>query len=95
MISSILPEDMRLNEEDQEYPLHPKNALLTRNRNGRKTGKNKDNKEDLECYYCRKPGHTTWNCKVRDNDLKGKVKDKGKSNVALTIEEFSDSDNDI
>ena len=31
------------------------------------------NKGDIECHYCRKIGHTTWNCRSHASDvLKGK-----------------------
>jgi len=34
------------------------------------------NKCELECYHCRKIGHTMWNCKnLANNLLKEKVKE--------------------
>jgi hypothetical protein len=66
-----LVEDKRVNERsnegikerDSKSVLHPENALLTKNRMSIKIGK-QIVKEGLECYYCRKIGHTTWNCKL-------------------------------
>jgi hypothetical protein len=47
----------------------------------------------MECYYCKKMGHTTWNCRFQANDvLKGKLKDKPHVvNVAI-IEDPPDVD---
>jgi hypothetical protein len=39
MISSLLAEDKKPNERASESALHPENALLTRNRMNKKTGK--------------------------------------------------------
>ena len=45
-------------------------------------------KEDIEWYYCKKAGHTTWNCKLWANDLlKGRARDKG-NNMALLRKDF-------
>jgi hypothetical protein len=44
--------------------------LYSRNNRSRST----KYKGEVKCYYCKKMGHTTWNCIFQANDiLKGKV----------------------
>jgi hypothetical protein len=64
-------------------------ALYSRNNRSRST---KD-KGEIECYHCKKMGHTTWNYKFRANDvLKGKVKDRLHVANATIVEDPSDAD---
>ena len=52
----------------------------------------------MEGYYCKKMGHTTWNCRFPANDiLKGKVKDKSHATNAAIVEDplNSNSDDDL
>ena len=45
---------------------------------------------NIECHYCPKVGHTTWNCKTPVNDiLKGNIRDKEQHNRAFIEEEPS------
>ena len=50
----------------------------------------------MECYYCKKRGHTAWNCRFWANDiLKGKVKEKSHStNAAITVKPSEDESGD-
>jgi hypothetical protein len=68
MIVALLVEEKRTTEGDSQLEL----AFYARNNHNRST---KD-KEEIECHYCKRLGHTTWNCRQRANVLKGKVKDR-------------------
>ena len=81
MISSLLVEDKRINVGYLENIVLD-HELLIKNWTGKK-GKHIV-KEVIKCYYCRKIGYTTWNCKIQANNLlKGKVRARGKQNLAL------------
>jgi hypothetical protein len=82
MIASLLAEEKRTIEGDSQLEL----AFYARNNPNRST---KD-KEEIECHYCKKLGHTTWNCRQRANDvLKGKFKDKQHIASVVVIEDPS------
>jgi hypothetical protein len=78
MISTLLAEEKRLNAWDTEGDSQTEIALFSK----RRMGKRKAGKSEVECYYCRKFGHTTWNCKNHASDLlKGKLKES--TNIAI------------
>jgi hypothetical protein len=86
MIATLLAEEKRTTEGDSQSEL----AFYARNNHNRST---KD-KEEIECHYCKKLGHTTWNCRQRANDvLKGKVKDRQHIASVAMIEDPLDADN--
>ena len=88
MISALLAKDKRLSATNSENFVPSERALFSRSH--KKVGNN------IECYYCRKVGHTAWYCKTRANDiLKGKIRDKEQHNRALTVEEHSESEDEI
>jgi hypothetical protein len=67
MITALLPEEKRTTKGDSQS----KFAFYASN----KCNRSAKDKDEIECHYCKKLGHTTWNCKHRANDvLKGKVK---------------------
>ncbi|KAH9291344.1 hypothetical protein KI387_043468, partial [Taxus chinensis] len=71
MIAALLAEEKRTTE-DAEGHSQQESAFYSRTRKYRRRS-DKD-KSEIECHYCKKRGHTTWDCRVRANDvLKGKV----------------------
>jgi hypothetical protein len=58
------------------------------------------NRSSVECFYCRRNGHTTLNCKIHAKDiLKGKLKES--TNIVISedssdaiFEDSLDSDSD-
>jgi hypothetical protein len=87
MIVALLAEEKRAIAGDTEGDTQSEMAFYSRNNHNRST---KD-KREIECYYCRKMGHITINCKIHANDLlKGKLKES--TNIALT-EDPPDTDN--
>jgi hypothetical protein len=90
MISALLVEEKRTITWETKGDSQPEMTLYLRNNRSRSA---KDNGE-MECYYCKKMGHTAWNCRFRANDiLKGKAKDKPHvANVAI-IEDPPDVNN--
>jgi hypothetical protein len=86
MIAILLAEEKRTTEGDSQSKL----AFYARNNCNRST----KNKEEIECWYCKKLGHTAWNCRQRANGvLKGKVKDSQHIASVAMIEDPSDADN--
>jgi hypothetical protein len=86
MIVALLAKEKRTIDGDRQ----PKLAFYARNDFNRSA---KDKKE-IDCYYCKKLGHATWNCRQQANDvLKGKV--KGRQHIASVamIEDPPDGDN--
>ena len=87
MILALLDEDKILSATDFENFVPSERALFSRSH--KKVGNN------IECYYCRKVGHTAWYCKTQANDiLKGKIRDKEQHNRALTVEEHAKSEDE-
>ena len=87
MIVALLSEEKRTTAGETKDDPPSEMALYSR------YNRNRSNKEkgEIECYYCKKMGHTTWNCRFRANDvLKGKVKDKSHSANAAIMEEPPD-----
>ena len=42
-------------------------------------GKVNKNRNSVECFYCRKHGHTTFNCKTRERDhLNGELNESAR-----------------
>jgi hypothetical protein len=87
MISALLAEEKRMKEGDLEVSSNSEIALYSKGR----TNKN------IECFYCRRHGHTTLNCKTRASDLlNGKLKES--ANIADdslgAIQEHSSSDDE-
>jgi hypothetical protein len=73
MISSLLVEEKRTIAEETKGHSQLEMALYLRYDHSRST---KD-KGEMECYYCKKMDHTTWNCRFQDNDIfQGKFKVK-------------------
>jgi hypothetical protein len=85
MIATLLAEEKRIIEGDSQ----PELAFYERNNYNRTT---KD-KEEIECHYCKKLGHRTWNCRQRTNAvLKEKVKDRQHIVSVAMIEDPLDVD---
>jgi hypothetical protein len=85
MIAALLAKEKRTTESDGQSKL----AFYARNNCNRSA---KD-KEEIECHYCKKLGHTTWNCRQRSNGVhKGKVKDRQHIASVAMIEDPSDAD---
>jgi hypothetical protein len=90
MIASLFLEEKRTIAGDIEDDTQIGMALYSRNNCSRST---KD-KGEIECYHCKKMGHTAWNCRFRANDsLKGKVKDRLHVANATNVVDQSDADN--
>ena len=88
IISTLLAKDKILSATYFENFVPSERALFSRSH--KKVGNN------IECYYCQKVGHTTLYCKTQANDiLKGKIRDKEQHNRALTVEEHSESEDEI
>jgi hypothetical protein len=88
MISALLAEERRMKEGEVEVSSHSEVALYSK---GRRTNKS------IECFYCRRRGHTVLNCKTRANDLlNGKLKES--ANIAEesldAMHEYSSSDDE-
>lgn len=87
MISALLAEEKRMKEGDLEVSSNSEIALYSKGR----TNKN------IECFYCRRRGHTALNCKTRASDLlNGKLKES--ANIAEdslgAMQEYSSSDDE-
>lgn len=78
-IAALLGEEKRLKPEDAEENSHVENALWTKSRMRKKNA----NKGGIECHYCKKIGHTAWNCKSRASDVL-----KGKESANITTVEY-------
>jgi hypothetical protein len=61
MITSLLVEERRMNEDDTYEGSQNEIALFSK-------GRMKNTKGSIECFYYHKFGHTSWNCRVRAND---------------------------
>jgi hypothetical protein len=59
MITALLAEEKRTIAGEIKGDSQPEMALYSRNNHSRSV---KD-KGEVECYYCKKMGHTTWNCR--------------------------------
>ncbi|KAH9291517.1 hypothetical protein KI387_043295, partial [Taxus chinensis] len=69
MIAALLAEEKRTTE-DAEGHSQQESAFYSRTRKYHR----RSDKSEIECHYCKKRGHTAWDCRVRANDvLKGKV----------------------
>ncbi|KAH9314127.1 hypothetical protein KI387_022754, partial [Taxus chinensis] len=69
MIATLLAEEKRTTE-DAEGHSQQESAFYSRTRKYHR----RSYKSEIECHYCKKRGHTAWDCRVRANDvLKGKV----------------------
>ncbi|KAH9306605.1 hypothetical protein KI387_011009, partial [Taxus chinensis] len=77
MIATLLVEEKRTTVEDAEGDPQQESAFYSKTKNFRRRS-DKD-KREIECHYCKKRGHTTWDCCVRANDV---LKGKGISNAA-------------
>ena len=87
MISALLAEEKRMKEGDLEVSSNSEIALYSKGR----TNKN------IECFYCRRRGHTVLNCKTRANDLlNGKLKESANivEDSLDTMHEYSSSDDE-
>ncbi|KAH9297699.1 hypothetical protein KI387_029381, partial [Taxus chinensis] len=68
MIAALLAEEKQT-AEDADHS-QQESAFYSRTRKYHR----RSDKSEIECHYCRKRGHTAWDCRVRANDvLKGKV----------------------
>ena len=78
MIAALMAEEKRIG--GTEASSHNELALYSKGR---------VNKNKTECFYCHKYGHTTFNCKIRAQDLlNGKLK---KSTYATFSEDSPDA----
>jgi hypothetical protein len=80
MVATLLAEEKGTTEDDSQLEL----AFYARNNHNRST----KGKEEIECHYCKKLGHVTWNCRQRANGvLKGKFKDRQHiASVAMMVD---------
>jgi hypothetical protein len=84
--ATLLAEEKRTTRDDSQLEI----AFYARNNRNRSA---KD-KEEIECHYCKKLGHTSWNCRQRANGvLKLKVKDIQHITSVAMIEDPPDVDN--
>jgi len=89
MIVALLEEEKRTTSDETEGDASQELALYARNNRYRP----RKDKEDIECHYCKKMGHTAWNCRQRANDvLKGKIKDRQHIVSAALMEEPPNAD---
>jgi len=64
-IATCLGAENRLKTKDTNGNSQVENALFSKTMMRKKNA----NKSELECYCCKKIGHTVWNCKICANDL--------------------------
>jgi len=92
MISALLAEEKRMKEGEVEVSSHSEIALYSKERTNKRRTNN-----SIECFYCRRRGHTVLNCKTRANDLlNGRLKES--ANIAEdsldVMHEYSSSDDE-
>ena len=78
-IATLLAEEKTLKPENIEENSPVENGLFTNTRMRKKNAK----KGEIECYCCRKIGHTAWNCRSRASDVL-----KGKELANITTDEY-------
>ena len=75
MIAALLAEENRLKQGNQD--VHPQDEIVLFLK-----GRFNKNKSTIECFYCKRRGHTSLNCIICASDLlKGKVKES--ANIAI------------
>lgn len=93
MFATLLAEEKRMKLGNTEDNSHDEMALFSK-------GRVNKNRDSVECFYCRRHGNTTFNCKSRArNLLNGKLKES--ANIATiedlhetNLQDFLDCDND-